>query len=127
MKTLLMYISVFIGGAMGSLVRELFSLEIPGLPFVTATFGINVAACFILGWLYAVRNRVHAHVLHLGAIGFCGGMSTFSSFMAEIARLAESGSWHFLTAPAFEVVFGLAAAVAGEALGRRYHASEALE
>ncbi len=122
-----MYIAVFIGGALGSLLRELFSLEIPGLPFVTATFGINVVACFILGWLYAVRHRVHAHVIHLGAVGFCGGLSTFSSFMAEIARLADAGSWHVLTAPALEIICGLAAAILGEALGRRYHTGEVTE
>lgn len=116
-----MYTAVFVGGAAGSLLRELFSLEIPGAPFLTATFGINVAACFILGWLYAIRHKVHAHVLHLGAVGFCGGLSTFSSFVAELERLAEAGSSLVLIALGAEVVFGLAAAIAGDTLGRRRH------
>ncbi len=114
----LMYSAVFVGGAAGSLLRELFLLEIPGAPFLTATFGINIVACFILGWLYAIRKRVHAHVLHLGAVGFCGGLSTFSSFVAELERLAETGNLFVIIAVSAEIAFGLAAAVLGEALGR---------
>ncbi|WP_226926025.1 CrcB family protein [Meridianimarinicoccus sp. MJW13] len=124
MTTILMYAAVFVGGAAGSLLRELFGLEIPGLPFLTATFGINVAASLVLGFLYAIRHRVHAHVLHMGAVGFCGGLSTFSAFMAEIARFAEAGSIHVLTAPALEIAFGLGAAVLGEAVGRHFYGGE---
>ncbi len=114
-----MYLAVFVGGAAGSLLREVFSLEIPGAPFLTATFGINIAACFVLGWLYSIRHRVHTHVLHLGAVGFCGGLSTFSSFVAELERLAEAGGFYVLTALVLEIVLGLGAAILGEAIGRR--------
>lgn len=115
----LMYSAVFIGGAAGSLLREAFALEVPGVPLLTATFGINVVACFILGWLYAIRHRVHAHVLHLGAVGFCGGLSTFSSFVAELERIAETSGWSVSVAILAEIIFGLAAAILGEAMGRR--------
>ncbi len=114
-----MYLAVFVGGAAGSLLREVLSLEIPGAPFLTATFGINIAACFVLGWLYSIRHRIHAHVLHLGAVGFCGGLSTFSSFVAELERLAEAGGFYVLTALVLEIVLGLGAAILGEAIGRR--------
>ncbi len=114
-----MYLAVFVGGATGSLLREVFSLEIPGAPFLTATFGINIAACFVLGWLYSIRHRVHAHVLHLGAVGFCGGLSTFSSFVAELERLAEAGGFYVLTALVLEIMLGLGAAILGEDIGRR--------
>ncbi len=122
-----MYGAVFVGGAAGSILRELFSLEIPGAPFLTATFGINVVACFILGWLYAIRHRVHAHVLHLGAVGFCGGLSTFSSFVAELERLAETTSGFVIIALGAEIAAGLGAAILGEALGRRHPAKGARE
>ncbi len=114
-----MYLAVFVGGATGSLLREVFSLEIPGAPFLTATFGINIAACFVLGWLYSIRHRVHAHVLHLGAVGFCGGLSTFSSFVAELEGLAEAGGFYVLTALVLEIMLGLGAAILGEDIGRR--------
>ncbi len=116
-----MYGAVFVGGAAGSMLREAFSVSIPGASFITATFGINVAACLVLGWLYAVRNRVHAHVLHLGAVGFCGGLSTFSSFVLELDRIASEAGWVVITAIFLEVAVGLAAATMGEALGRRFH------
>lgn len=123
----LMFLAVFVGGALGSLLREVFSLEIPGAPFLTTTFGINLFACFVLGWLYAVRHRVHAHVLHLGGVGFCGGLSTFSSFVAELERLAQSQIWVALSAAGLEIALGLSAAVLGEALGRRFHANRQTE
>lgn len=116
-----MFLSVFAGGALGSLLREAFALEIPGLSFLTSTFGINVVACFVLGWLYSVRNKVHAHVLHLGAVGFCGGLSTFSSFVADLERIADGGLWVTSLAIGLEVSFGLAAALFGERLGRHFH------
>lgn len=119
-----MYAAVFIGGAAGSILRELFALEIPGAPLLTATFGINVAACFVLGWLYAIRTRVHAHVLHLGAVGFCGGLSTFSSFVAELERFAETTGWMVLLPLAAEIAAGLGAAILGEAIVRRKPARE---
>lgn len=120
----MMYAAVFVGGAAGSILRELFALEIPGAPFLTSTIGINVVACFILGWLYAIRRRVHAHVLHLGAVGFCGGLSTFSSFAAELERIAETDGWTVIIALATEVILGLGAALLGEMIGRRWHAEE---
>ncbi len=115
-----MYAAVFSGGATGSLFREFFSHSIPGAPFLTETFGINIVACFILGWLYAIRHKVHAHVLHLGAVGFCGGLSTFSSFVAELERLAETNGWSVLIAILAEITAGLGAAMFGEMLGRRF-------
>lgn len=120
----MMYAAVFVGGAAGSILRELFSLEIPGAPLLTATFGINVVACFILGWLYSIRHRVHTHVLHLGAVGFCGGLSTFSSFAAELERIAETDGWSVIVPLTAEIVVGLGAAIVGEAIGRRWHAEE---
>ncbi|MCV6598596.1 MAG: CrcB family protein [Mangrovicoccus sp.] len=113
MSKLAIYLAVFTGGALGSILREAFSISLPGLPFLTATFGINILACFILGGLYAQRRRLHPHWLHLGAVGFCGGLSTFSAFMAEIYRLGQTQLWLGLTAPAFEIAFGLGAAMLG--------------
>ncbi|CUJ98097.1 camphor resistance protein CrcB [Ruegeria denitrificans] len=125
--TAIMFVAVFVGGAAGSLLREVFSAQIPGIPIVTATFGINVVACFILGWLYSVRHRVHAHVLHLGAVGFCGGLSTFSSFVAELERMAAAHFWGAISAAALEIAVGLAAAILGEAIGRQLHKQKSMK
>ncbi|WP_331252561.1 fluoride efflux transporter FluC [Ruegeria lacuscaerulensis] len=116
-----MFLAVFVGGAAGSLLREGLSVPLPSILAVTTTFGINVLACFVLGWLYSIRHRVHAHVLHLGAVGFCGGLSTFSSFVADLAAIASTSPWGAVYAATSEIVFGLAAALLGEAVGRRVH------
>jgi len=120
-----MYLAVFIGGAFGSSLREIFAQEIPSLPFVSATFGINIAACLILGALYAIRHHLHAHILHMGAVGFCGGLSTFSAFMAEIYRLAQNNLTLAFAAPVLEIIFGLGAAMLGAALAQRFWPGEA--
>ncbi len=115
-----MFTAVFVGGAAGSLLREVFAVNLPGLPYLTSTFGINVVACFVLGWLYSVRHRVHAHVLHLGAVGFCGGLSTFSSFVADLEVMAMSSGWMAAVAAVAEIAVGLGAAILGEMTGRRF-------
>ena len=118
----MMYLAVFVGGALGSLVRELATPWLPAGGALTATFVVNVVACFVLGWLYAARHRLHPHALHLGAVGFCGGLSTFSSFAAEVSALAAAGRVpEAVLAPALEISVGLLAAALGERAGRRVH------
>ena len=120
MRIVLLFMAVFVGGAAGGLLREIASPALPA-PFVwVPTFAINVTACFVIGWLYAVRDRVHEHVMHLAAVGFCGGLSTFSHFTQEVADLAARGAWaEALAYPALSVIVGIGAAVLGEWLGAR--------
>lgn len=114
-----MYAAVFVGGALGSLAREFVVTRLPTSDALGTTFAVNVLASLLLGWFVAVRHRVHEHALHLGAIGFCGGLSTFSSFAAEIVSRATSGDvLGVALAPALEIVAGLLAAVLGLAIGR---------
>lgn len=114
-----LFLAVFAGGALGSAVRE---AVVPLLPFPAAywaTFTANVLASFAIGLLYAVRHRVHERWLHLGAVGFCGGLSTFSTFAAEVAGLAQAGDWAMAVVyPAVSIVCGIAAAAIGERLLR---------
>lgn len=114
-----MYLFVFLGGSLGSLLRELLSPWVPAFGPVTSTFAVNVVACFILGWLYAIRHQIHAHLLHLMAVGFCGGLSTFSTFTAEISDALVTGDvLRAVSAPVVEISVGVLAAALGEAIGR---------
>ncbi|WP_166416697.1 fluoride efflux transporter FluC [Cochlodiniinecator piscidefendens] len=112
---MIVYIAIFIGGACGSLLREILPPLLPLAGPFTATFAINTLACFVLGALYAQRHRLHSNMLHLGAVGFCGGLSTFSSFVAAVIAFADAGEWaHAFLAPVIEIAVGLLAAVIAE-------------
>lgn len=52
----LMMIAVFVGGGLGSLLRELVTPLLPVPAPWEATLFTNVAACFLIGVLYAARE-----------------------------------------------------------------------
>ncbi len=114
------FILVFVGGTAGSLARELLAPLLPGYWVWLPILIINVMASFLIGWLYVARDRLHPRMMHLGAVGFCGGFSTFSHFTHDTSDLILAGRMlEALGMVAAAVGLGLAAAVAGEAIGRR--------
>ena len=82
---------IAVGGIAGAALRWaiLTSVASPGrIPW--PVLGINVAGSLLLGVLLAEewdhpRGRVLLH--DLGGIGFCGGLTTFSTFSVEIVDL----------------------------------------
>ena len=59
--------------------------------FPWGTFAVNVAGSLLLGFLLAGWSSESTAVALLG-IGFCGALTTFSSFAWESHRLAEDGA-----------------------------------
>ena len=115
------YLAILAGGALGSLARAL--LWAPGPGWVTSSIVANGLACLAIGWLHALAGTVSARALLFGAVGFCGGLSTFSAFAADVAGLARSGRWaQAVVAPGVEIALGLVAAAVGERLGGRHAA-----
>ena len=90
--------------------------------FPWGTLVINVSGSFLLGLLFALsaeRALLPAEIRGPLMIGFLGAYTTFSTFMLESWRLAETGAW----GPALanlggSLVLGLVAVVAGLTLGR---------
>ena len=83
-----------------------------------ATLAVNVAGAAVLGVLLGLRD-VPAGVLAFVGTGFCGTLTTFSSFGADVVRLAEARA--VVRAAAYVAVTllaGLAAAAAGYLLAR---------
>jgi len=90
-------IYVFIGGGLGSLLRFKLGQSINAFHnayFPFGTFGINIIACFIMGFIIGLAD----HKLLLSpatrlfwAVGFCGGFSTFSAFSSETLTLFQQG------------------------------------
>lgn len=93
-----LWLAVFFGGGLGSMVRYAISLffqriDVKGA-FPWATLSANLIATAILAWLI-LRFEVHAQGKEqwhaLLAIGFCGGFSTMSTFSLENYQLLRDG------------------------------------
>lgn len=89
---------VGLGGFAGSVLRygvgvgvaALVSLRSGGMRFPVATLAVNVAGSLLIGMLLRYAEQGSAQHL-LGAVGFCGGFTTFSAFSLESVRLIHDG------------------------------------
>ena len=110
---------VLLGGALGAPVRYVVDLMVQSrhdsmLPW--GTFVVNAAGSLVLG---AAAGGVAAAggpswVLTLVGTGFCGALTTFSTFSFESVRLAEEGALGAAAANvAGSVAVGAAACAAG--------------
>jgi fluoride exporter len=98
-------LAVALGGALGATVRWAVVSTVDFGTFPWPVLLINVAGSLLLGGVLAGEwSHPSAHVvLHDGAaIGFCGGLTTFSTFALEVVELTRDG----LVATA--VVYGVA-------------------
>jgi CrcB protein len=88
---------VFVGGGAGSVVRFLIGKAVVSRYtslFPYATFGVNIIASFVLGLMIATFNKKPdgtQWLLLLVGTGFCGGLSTFSTFSYENFSLLQKG------------------------------------
>ncbi len=90
-------VAVFVGGGLGSLLRWAVALVMgrhAAAPFPFATLAVNLAGCFAAGalaGLFAERLPVSPPVRFGLTTGFLGGLTTFSTFGLETARLFQGG------------------------------------
>ena len=114
-------------GAVGAVCRHLLDVGLRRRFRDGQSVGIlaaNVAGSFVLGWFVGLTvdrldTSVDPDVRLAISVGFCGGLTTFTTFLAEVAeelehaRRAEALRW-----AAVMVGSGLLAAGVGVALGR---------
>ncbi|MBD2702684.1 fluoride efflux transporter CrcB [Spirosoma sp. BT702] len=119
------YVLIFMGGGVGSLLRYVAGRYVPatltGSPFPNAILFVNVVASFILGAVvsWATYRQDEAARLLIG-VGFCGGLSTFSSFSYDTVALLQNGrTGAALLNIGLNVVLCLLASVAGLWLGQK--------
>ncbi len=109
-------LAVGLGGALGSLSRygivllgKRFQWQFLGLP----TFIANIIGCFLIGILFALalkENRISEEIRLFLAVGFCGGLTTFSTFAVEnFAYLNNKSYLVFALYTAASIFFGLVA------------------
>jgi len=115
---------VGLGGAIGTVVRYLLSLAVPGAVGIMV---INLSGALILGWLLTAlkmrgpdegrRTEVRLFV----GTGVLGGYTTYSTFAFGSAEFFADGSVALGLGYAIAtVVLGTACAAAGILLGRRF-------
>ena len=117
-----LYLWIAIGGVLGTYARYELSLIITAgkgaIPW--ATFIVNVVGSFILGALLELLVRsgkdmgLRRRIRLLVGTGFCGSLTTFSTFATETDLLVKGG--HLGVADIYLVLtttFGLLAAVVG--------------
>ena len=117
---------VALGGAVGSVARYLVSRALNGTllaAFPLGTLTANVLGCLIIGLVCGLADGdgppVGADLKLLLTVGFCGGFTTFSTFMNESLTLVKTGDAVLAALYAgASVALGLAAVAAGLQLAK---------
>jgi fluoride exporter len=115
---------VFVGGALGAMLREFFMLMVPqgSRGFPLDILAANVVAALLLGFVAALRGRkiVSEAGYALIGTGTTGGLSTFSSFAYGSAVLMTGSTTSAIVALAYvaiSLVLGYIAVIAGMKIG----------
>jgi CrcB protein len=111
---------VFLGAAVGAPLRYVTDRLVQsrhGGAFPWGTLAVNVAGSLVLGALAGAGSAVPHGVLGLVGVGFCGALTTYSTFGYDTVRLAEEKSYgHAVLNVVATLVAGLGAAFAAYAV-----------
>ena len=110
-------VAIAIGAALGAALRWAVLTTVDGGAFPWPVLVVNVAGSLLLGALLAEEwsqpsTRLLLH--DAGGIGFCGSLTTFSTFSVGVVDLARDGSYAIA---ATYVVASLAATITAVVAG----------
>ncbi|MBB2915589.1 CrcB protein [Streptosporangium becharense] len=118
------WLLVLLGGAIGAPLRYLTDRAVQArhdTVFPWGTFTVNVVGSLILGALTGavLSGVIGPNVQLLAGVGFCGALTTYSTFSYETLRLAETGALFLAVANVVaSVVAGLGAVFVGLAIAQ---------
>lgn len=112
---------IALGAAVGAPARYLTDRAIQSrheTVFPWGTLTVNIVASLILGVVTGAGTHLNPEVAMLVGTGFCGALSTYSTFGYETLRLAADGARFYAAANiAVSLVAGIGAAAFGWSLG----------
>ncbi len=112
---------IALGAAVGAPARYLADRAIQSrheTVFPWGTLTVNVVASLILGIVTGAGTHLDPAAAALIGAGFCGALSTYSTFSYETMRLAADGARFYAAANiALSLVAGIGAAALGWSLG----------
>ena len=93
---MLKLLAIFTGGGISAVLRFLvgFLCKNHNLTLPIATFSVNIVGSFIIGFILTyniVKTDFSPTVKLFLTVGFCGGLTTFSTFSAECLDYLASG------------------------------------
>ena len=111
-------LAVALGAAVGAPLRflvERWFLRVAGDRWPWGTVVVNLVGSLVLGVVagLAVRGGASAEVVALVGTGFCGALTTFSGFSAQVLELSRGGSARGLIYAGGSLVLGVALAAIG--------------
>lgn len=115
---------VFLGAAVGAPLRYLTDRGVQirhDTVFPWGTFSVNVAGCLILGGISGSGLASAGALNALLGTGFCGALTTYSTFSYETIRLVEQRTYFYA---AMNVIISIIAGLGAVLLG--YNAVHAL-
>lgn len=108
---------VFLGAAIGAPLRYLTDRFVQSRNdslFPLGTLSVNIAGCLVLGALAGAGSLLPDAVYAVVGTGFCGGLTTYSTFGYETVRLVERRTYCYASMNVLvSVVAGLGAALLG--------------
>ena len=110
------------GGFAGSILRYAVGRALGGISWLSLPWGtlaVNVAGCFLIGILSGLPTPLSAHARLVLTTGFCGGFTTFSTFMNEGSALMKDEHYTYMMLYLFgSLTLGLIAVLSGHQLAK---------
>jgi len=107
--------AIFAGGFLGTAARAALAQSVTASPdqWPWATFAVNMLGAALIGYLITrLQERLPPSLYRRALLGtgLCGGLTTFSTMMLELARMIEAGR------PGLAAAYALASLAGGFAL-----------